>query len=184
MKRHITLILLVFLLNVTKKSWRHVPKYYKSLLYVSFINAFYYYLCKNYLLWEFRPKNVNRKLLRAIHILFVTPTLALLSLISFPDTLNKQLIHIGKWTFLSTLSEYLAFKLKLIDYRHGWNFFWSGIIFSILYVFSYLHTKKPIETWILSVHTLVFFIVQFNIPLGSRLFKGPFFIFKKIIRIS
>ncbi|MFC0560050.1 CBO0543 family protein [Halalkalibacter alkalisediminis] len=155
-QKHITLIMLVVLLNVSKKSWKQVPKYYKSLAYVSFINAFYYYLCRNYFLWEFRPRKINRKWLRAVHILFVTPSLALLSLSSYPETLNKQIWHIGKWSFLSTFGEYIAVKMKLIDYRHGWNVFWSGIIFTILYVYSYLHTKKPMETWILSVVTLVF----------------------------
>ncbi|GAE35910.1 hypothetical protein JCM9157_3049 [Halalkalibacter akibai JCM 9157] len=183
-QRHVMLILFVFLFNLSKKTWRHVPRFHKTLVFVSFINAFYYYLCRNFLLWEFNPKGMNRKWLRAIHILFVTPAITLLSLSSFPSNLSKQILHVMKWTIGSTLIEYFTYRMRIMEYRHGWNVFWSGVIFFILYTYSYLHSKKPVATWILSFVTMFFFIAKFNIPITKRLLKGPVFIIAKILRYS
>ncbi|OIJ18746.1 hypothetical protein BKP45_15795 [Anaerobacillus alkalidiazotrophicus] len=176
-QKQLMIILLVLFINIKKRSWRQLPKYYKSLAYVSFFNCFYYYICKRYLLWEFTAHGFQWRILRAVHIFIVAPLITLGCLSNFPSSINKQIIHIFKWTIGSTLVEYIAVKNKILIFKHGWNILWSSLIYLQMYTFSYYHTKNPLQTWICSIFFVVSFIIKFNVPLKKRLLKGPFCLF-------
>jgi hypothetical protein len=178
-EKQIIIMLIILLLNITGRTWREFSKYYLSLAYASFFNAFYYYLCKRCLLWEFPPQGIPWRILRGVHIFLVVPLLVLACLSKFPNSLSKQIVHLIKWIVASCFVELFAVKNNLITFKHGWNILWSGLIYLTMYGFSYLHTKKPLLTWLLSFCSVIFFIVKFKIPLEKRLVKGPFFFFTK-----
>lgn len=173
------LLLGMILINVYKKNWLLVPKYHKSLAYVSFINAMYYYLFKRHLLWEFNPGESNWRFVRATHMIFLSPLLVLLFFSGFPATNGKRIVYTMKYVLLSTLAEHLIAKRRMIFYKNGWNVLWSGIIYFQMFVFSYLLLKRPTLTWILSLFSILFYIKRFKLPLTRRLLKGPFFFFIK-----
>ncbi|MFV8829128.1 hypothetical protein [Alkalihalobacterium sp. APHAB7] len=180
MRRNQVLLLLFTIILATAGSLKHLPKHYKELAYISFFNAFYYYICKRYLLWEFKPKDINWRMVRAAHTFITTPLVVLSSLSKFPQTLPKQIVHVLKWTFISAYLEHVIAQQKLIRFKHGWNIYWSALIYLKMYTYSYLHTKNALLTWVLSIWSAIFFILRFKIPLKARLFKGPFFlVFKK-----
>ncbi|WP_374193845.1 CBO0543 family protein [Alkalihalobacillus sp. BA299] len=179
-QKQLLLLLPILLLTIIGRTWRDIPKYYKSLGYVSFFNSFYYYICKRYLLWEFPPYGFHWRLLRALHIFLITPLLVLAYLSSFPRSFSKKIVHLIKWTFISSLFEYFAVKQKMIKFKHGWNIYYSGLIYLKMYMLSYLHTKKPLPSWVLSIIFLIVCILKFKVPLKTRLLKGPiFFLIKK-----
>ncbi len=173
------LIVAIFLLNICGQTWKDVPKYYKSLAYVSFTNALYYYLFKRHLLWEFTPGDMNWKILRKIHIFFISPLLVLFYLSKLPQSLPKQVLHTMKWILASVFVEHYVVKQKMLTFKYGWNTIWSGMIYLQMYVYSYLFLKKPVLTWILSFCSIVFYMIKFKVPLTRRLLKGPYFLFFK-----
>lgn len=182
--KHLALVLFVVLLNTLGKTWSNAPKYYKNLLYVSSWNSFYYYLCKRHLVYELIPNRLNWKLLRALHIFVVTPLLILYFLSKMPELLFKKIWYFIKWEFWSVLAEVALHKQGMVRFKYGWNFFWSGVVYLKMYLYSYLYSKRPILTWVLSIFSLIFFVKIFNIPIEKRLLKGPitFFATKKYPR--
>ncbi|WNF35266.1 hypothetical protein RJD24_12410 [Bacillaceae bacterium IKA-2] len=182
-QKQIALILIIVLINVFSKSWKAIPKHYNSLLYVIFWNSFYYYICKRHLVYELVSEGFNWKWLRGIHIFVVTPLIVNLYLAKFPKSLAKQAVYTIKWVFGSFVFETFLHKQKLLIFKHGWNVFWSTVIYFKMYVYSYLLTKRPGLTAFLSLSSLTFFIVKFKVPLSKRLLKGPFIIFlPKVIK--
>jgi hypothetical protein len=173
-RKHICLILSVFLLNIVLKSYRQFPKYHKNLLYVSFFNALYYWLCKRHLVWEFIPAGMNWRLVRYIHIITVSPLLVLAFLARIPNSFGKQAIYLVKWVMMATVVEYYIYREKLILYAHGWNVFWSGLLYALMFTFSHLFTKRPIPTLFLSFCSTVFFIIKFRVPLKRKHFSRKF----------
>ncbi|WP_062049913.1 CBO0543 family protein [Bacillus sp. JCM 19034] len=151
---HFIYVLVIIIVNVFLKSWQVLPKYYKSLLYVIFINSCYYYLFKGKLLWEFRDKLLKVNQLRALHLFIGTPLLALGFLSRFPRTLPKQIIYVLSWTIVSSIGEWVAIKNKLIVYKNGWNNMWSSFIYFKMYIFSYLFRQRP---FLLSFYLLLLY---------------------------
>lgn len=173
MKRNQVILLLFTLILATAGSLKHLPKHYKEVGFISFFNAFYYYICKRYLLWEFRPRGIDWRIIRAVHTFVTTPLVVLSSLAKFPKTMPNQIVHVLKWTFISTYLEHVIAQQKLIRFKHGWNIYWSGLIYLKMYTYSYLHTKNATFTWILSIGTAIFYVLRFKIPFKKRLLKGP-----------
>lgn len=161
--KHIVLILGIIF--ISRNSWRDIPKYYKSMIFSSSLNALYYFLCRRHLVWEFTPFGIKWGLLRTLHIVLVTPLLVLTYLSKSPNSFFKQLIYTIKWVLVTSLVEYMAHKQKLILYAHRWNVFWSGFLFAMMFGFSKLFIKRPHLTLILSSFTTVFFIIKFKVPI-------------------
>ncbi|GAE34758.1 hypothetical protein JCM9157_1835 [Halalkalibacter akibai JCM 9157] len=182
--KQLVVVLTLCLFNLYRRTWTLVPKHYKSLAYVTFINAFYYYLFKRHLLWEFNPGNSNWRLVRAIHMIFVAPLLVLLYFSKLPTSNSRRIIYTFNAVILSALIEQVIAKRNLINYKHGWNVFWSGVIYLQMYVFSLLFNKRPILTWILSAFSVWFYIRKFKLPFTRRFLKGPYFLIFKQQRPS
>ena len=172
--RHTVLILSIILLTIFSKSWREIPKYYKNMVYVGSFNAIYYILCRRHLVWEFIPGGINWLFLRVVHTTIITPLLVLVFLSKIPDTLFRQFIYFVRWIVISTGIEYLIHKKHLILYAHGWNVLWSGILYVMMFVYSYLFTKRPILTLFLSLCSSIFFIFRFKVPLKIKHFSRYF----------
>ncbi|MBM7571481.1 hypothetical protein JOC48_001977 [Aquibacillus albus] len=113
----------------------------------------------------------NWKLLRAAHVIIVTPLLVLLFLSKYPKSLLERIAHIIKWVLGASSVEYVVHKQKMIQYKHGWNIFWSSLIYLMMFVYSSLFTKRPLLTCFLTVCSIVFFISKFKLPIKS---KHPF----------
>ncbi|WP_332629752.1 CBO0543 family protein [Halalkalibacter flavus] len=175
--KQIALILIILLLNLYLRTWKGLSKYYKSMLYTSFINALYYYIFKRNLLWEFKPGGMNWRLLRKIHTFFLSPVLVLLFLSRFPTSFINQVIYTMKWVLASSFAEYFLEKRKMIRFKYGWNVIWSGLIYLQMYLFSYFFLKKPVMVWALSFFSVLFYMTVFKVPLTGRLLRGPYLLF-------
>ncbi|MBB5171955.1 CBO0543 family protein [Texcoconibacillus texcoconensis] len=167
-QKHLALILSLLLLNILRGSWRDIPKYYKNLTYVIFVNILYYLVCRRHLLWEFPSLGVNRLVLRVAYVIFVTPSIVLAFLSKFPKSPFRQILYISKWVIVSSMIEYFLHKRKLIQYKHGWNIYWSGLVYLKMFVYSSIFHKKPLIVWLLTFCSLIYFIVTFQIPVFSK----------------
>ncbi len=178
--KHIVMVVMILVLNFKEKTWLNIPKYYKGVFYATVCNGLYYHLCKRFLVWEFKPDGIDWRILRGLHMFVVTPLLVLLCLSKFPKSFTQQILHIIKWVFGSSLFEYILAKRNMISFKHGWNIFWSGLLYLKMYLYSFLFIKRPLFTTVLSLCSVVYFIKRFNVPLSKRLLKGPmFFLFRK-----
>ncbi|MBM7660254.1 hypothetical protein JOC85_001021 [Bacillus mesophilus] len=166
--QHIVLVLSIILLSILSKSWRDLPKYYKNMIYVGSFNIIYYLLCRRHLVWEFIPNGINWLGIRLVHILIATPLMVLIFLSNMPRTLWRQLFHLIRWAVIASLVEYVAHKKRLILYAHGWNIFWSGTVYLLMFLYSHLFTKRPFITIILSLSSTLFFIIRFSVPFKRK----------------
>ncbi len=164
--KHIILILSILLLS--RNSWRDIPRYFKSIGYVSSCNALYYLLCRRHLLWEFSPMGIKWGLIRFIHVVIITPLFVLTFLSKIPHSLIKQIIYTIKWVITACIIEYFVHKQKLIIYAHGWNIYWTGLIYTLMLTFSSLFSKRPYITLFLSLCSTVFFTIKFHVPMKFR----------------
>lgn len=165
---HVILVFSIILLTFFSKSWRDIPKYYKNMVYVSSLNALYYFLCKRHLVWEFIPNGINWFLIRMVHIIIVTPLFVLVFLSKMPSGRFEQITYYLRWITVSFAVEYFIHKKNLILYGHGWNIFWSGFLYVKMYLYSHLFTTRPLFTLFLSLVSTVFFIIKFKVPLKMK----------------
>lgn len=183
-QKQTALIVIIVFLNIVNKTWKDLAKYYKNLVFVIIINAFYYYLCKRHLVWEFRPGSLSWRWLRVYHTFVVTPLLILLYLSKLPSTLSKQIVYITNWVIGSFVAEYGLHKLKMIKFKYGWNVIWSGILYLKMYTYSHIFTSRPVTASILSLVSIIFLIFKFRVPITKRHLKGSlFFLLPKRVRI-
>jgi len=138
------------------------------MLFVSSFNAIYYFLCRRHLVWEFVPSGINWWLIRLVHIFIVTPLIALNFLSKLPSGLWKQFTYLIKSVLFASIVEYFANKKKLILYSHGWNIIWSGILYVMMFCYSYLFTKRPVYTIMLSLCSTIYFVIKFKVPLKMK----------------
>ncbi|NIK11724.1 hypothetical protein FHR85_001107 [Alkalibacillus almallahensis] len=166
---HIIFSLLLLALNIRKKTWRNLPKYYHVLIYVSVFNCLYYVLCRDFPMWELKCKTLSARAVRILHILVVVPLLILLYLSNVPKSLSKQIVYICKWIIVSMFVEFIGQKLKLISFYNGWNLYWSILIYTKMYIYSMLMVKKPLLTWMISIVSTIFFLLMFKVPVKNNL---------------
>lgn len=171
-KLHLLFILWLLIQNIKKKSWRNLPEYIPSLLYVSFFSLLYNILCKDYLMWDFKSniKHLSTKVLRSLHIFIINPLLILSYLSTIPDSIWNKILYTGKWIVSSTLVEWLGQRIfKVIFFDNGWHLGWSTLIYVKMYFLSYFMTKKPLLTWMLSFLSTIFFLIRFKVPVIHNL---------------
>ena len=172
--QHILLILNIILLGVFSHSIRDLPKHYKSLVYVSSFNTIYYLLCRRHLVWEFIPNGVHWLMIRLVHVFIVTPLITLIFLSKMPSELFRQIIYLIRWVIIASVIEYLAHKKNLILYAHGWNIFWSSLLYVKMFVYSYLFNKRPFVTLFLSLCSTIFFALKFKVPFKMKHYSKYF----------
>ncbi len=172
--QHIVLMVSIILLSFFTNSIRDIPKYYKNMFYVSSFNLIYYLLCRRHLVWAFVPNGIHWTVIRLIHVLIITPLIALIYLSKMPGEFFRQIIYLIRWVLIASVVEYFAHKKKLIRFAHGWNVFWSSLLYIKMFVYSYLFSKRPVITLVLSLFSTVFFIVRFKVPLRRKHYSKYF----------
>lgn len=145
-------------------------KHLDSILYVCSFNLLYYFLCKDYILWDFKPKKVNSIVIRIIHLIFIMPLIVLLYLEHFPKKKADQLIYIFKWVTSSAVIECIGQRLfNMIYFDNGWHMGWSIWIYVKMYTFSILFKKYPLLILTLSFSITGYLLYRFKVPLLSNM---------------
>lgn len=172
---HIIITALLLLLNIKYKTFRKVRKYVPSMIYVSTFNALYYYLCKHFLLWDFKSSLLSKRQLSAMHLFIANPLLILLFLSNFPNNLSKQFFHVAKWVIISTIIELIGLKTGWIAFKRGWSIGWSALLYIKMYSYSFLFQKHKISVLLFSIMTTITAMLVFKVPLRKQLLNGPIY---------
>ena len=167
---HLILLLAIFLVSIKHQTLKNLHKHLGSILYVCSFNLLYYILCKDYILWDFKPKKVNSIVIRIIHLLFIMPLIVLLYLEHIPSKKGDQFIYIVKWVTSSAVIEYIGQKVfKMIYFDNGWHMGWSICIYAKMYLFSILFKKYPLSILTTSFGFTAYLLYKFKVPLLSNL---------------
>lgn len=168
---NIIVITLLFLLNIRSRSFKQLKTHAPSIIYVMTFNMLYYYLCKHYLLWDFKAKFMSVRTVRALHIFVCIPLLILLYLANFPK--ENRVLYITKWVIGSTICEMFAVKQGVIFFKRGWHIGWSAMLYLKMYVYSYLFKQYKLLVIGLSFVTTGAALKIFNVPVRRDIFNGP-----------
>lgn len=166
---HLVLALLLFILNAKNKTWRKIPNFALSIFYVSFFNAMYYFLCKDFILWDFKDKRLSTKTLRLLHIFIINPLLILYYLSHFPKRIFSKISYVMNWVTISMIVERIGKQLNKIYFANGWNMQWSFFIYVCMFTFSRLILKRPFLTWVLSAIVTISLIKKFKVPVNHHI---------------
>ncbi|WP_419887892.1 CBO0543 family protein [Neobacillus niacini] len=152
--------------------WRNWSQYHSTILFFWFGDLLYNFLCKNYLMWEYKETMFGQHLLPnhltvSLLIMFVAyPASVLIYLGNLPETTMKKALWLLFWVTLFSLVEYINLHyLDLIEHHHGWTMAWSVIFNLLVFFMLLLHYKYPIVALILSIPIILFFVMYFKVPI-------------------
>jgi len=157
--------------------WRNWQKYYPTILFFILGDFIYqYFLYDYYPMWKYTPQGVDKGAgLTHTHI-FLTimiikyPATALIFLPKFPRTqLLKQVLFIVVWVFIYAINEFFDILNHLIKYENGWNYWWSVLFNTVMFILLWVHYRKPLLAWVFSILFIVILWQIFNVP--SKVFR-------------
>ncbi|RLQ93789.1 CBO0543 family protein [Falsibacillus albus] len=162
---HLAILIWLAIQNIRKRTWKNIPRFFPSVLYVVIFNAGYYYLCNYKVLWEFKSPFLKTRTIKILHLFFIMPLLILSFLSTYPSNFLRQIVYVIKWVLASSLIEWIGSKFNAITFKNGWNCCWSTFIYLLMFIFSRMILKKPFVTLLLSGSTTAFLLTIFQIPL-------------------
>ncbi|WHY03078.1 CBO0543 family protein [Neobacillus sp. DY30] len=152
--------------------WRNWSKYHSTILFFWFGDLLYNFLCKDYLMWEYKETMFGQNILPnhltiSLLIMFVAyPATVLIFLGNLPDKTMKKVLWLLFWVALFSLVEYINLRyLDLIEHHHQWTMAWSVFFNLIVFFILLLHNKHPIAALIISIPIILFFVMFFDVPI-------------------
>ena len=149
--------------------WRNWQKYHSTMLFFAFGSLLYDVLLYNYPMWEYSSDRIlpNHTLSAIALDLIAFPCTVLLYIPHMPKTHLKKTAYILMWGAIYSVLEWIMFCNHLITYHHGWNY-WTSSLFDIeIFFILYIHYKKPILAYGLSLVTVVSLSFLFKVPISS-----------------
>lgn len=149
--------------------WKNWKKYYPTILFIISVDFFISNLLKDYPLWTFHgslliPNHTIADFMIAFTC-FSPMVLIYLSRYPYRKEWYRQFVYIFLWFILYNIVEAIFFFAHLITYHHGWNFWWSSIVWVFMFIGLRLHHTKPLLAWLLCFTCTVFLIIYFQIPI-------------------
>lgn len=148
--------------------WRHWEKYHHTILYFILCDLLYNFLTSDFPLWEY-----DESLLLPSHtatnlvIMFIIYPCTVLIFLPYTTKLHKPLskfMYISSWVVLYAFFEWLFEKIGVFHYHNGWSLLSSIIFDYVMFSMLYLHFKRPLIAYILSVPITVILLLFFNVP--------------------
>ncbi|PWK13733.1 CBO0543 family protein [Tumebacillus permanentifrigoris] len=164
----------VFWLGLTWRfaNWQKWREYYPSVLFVftwDFINTILTY---DYKLWHYEKTWLGPTHVMAdfgVVFLNLAPIILLyLSRYPYQSSVAGQVGYIALWVGFNSFVEAIFGWLERVTYLHGWGFWWSVVLWSLLFLIVRIHLTRPIMAWLITLCVAWFVISYFNIPLLGR----------------
>lgn len=160
------LFVIAVLISRAYKQWN---KFYDVMLFVSFCNLLYNFLCHGYLTWSFHPDRLlDHKSTDLMNTFILLPSTTLLYLTFFPAAKRNQVYYYLMWIIGYSALEYLWYSYGRITYHHGWNIIWSiAFYFFMFLTIRLLHSNRAAGL-LLSAVTVACLVIYFHIPSGNK----------------
>lgn len=145
--------------------WKNWNKYNSTMLFISWGNLLYNYLYKNSLLWELKTYIINKTITELLNTIILLPFTVLLLLSNYPDRVGMQVYKISKYIAIYSAVEFVYYKLGLMVYNQGWNFWWSIAWNFMMFPMMVLHYKKPLFAYIAAIAAIVIILDLFPVKM-------------------
>lgn len=143
--------------------WREWRKYHATLLYIALMNFTYYFYTNHTELWEFHS-SFGHTVNETIYNFIINPLMVFLFLSTYPTRSKcRQSMQIIGFVFAFSLLELMQYKLLgSISYQGGWNYWWSVLLYVVLFPTLRLHYIHPLWAYVLSIGWIVGFLKVFG----------------------
>ncbi|WP_462409846.1 CBO0543 family protein [Neobacillus sp. Marseille-QA0830] len=152
--------------------WRNWKAYYPTILFFILGYFLYLYLLSDrYPMWRYSPPNIDQQSgITNTHValsimLIKYPATILIYLSKFPNgQIIKKVLYILCWVIIFAVNEFIDRKGHLIKYYNGWNYYWSILFNAVMFFLLWVHHKKTMLAWVLSILFIVFLWKSFHVP--------------------
>ncbi len=159
----------LFILAWLLGDWKNWKKYYPTILFPILLDFFCSILTYEHGLWLFEKSLfIPNHTITDFYITFLhfpPKVLIYLSLYPYKSPLFKQLAYITIWVVGNSLIEYFFVLTNITTYHNGWNFWWSVLVWSMMFPLLRLHHTKPLWAWLVSLGFTIFIIIYFDLPI-------------------
>jgi hypothetical protein len=164
---HVTIGLTVLLASFKWANWKDWERYYPTILYVIASNLLYkFFALSKFHLWKLSSQDFffNSHLeVYLWHTIFINSLLTFIYLSNFPEQeIKGKVFYILKWTTLFILMEIIMLTFNHIHYHNGWNLAWTTCFDIVMFCMLRLHFQKPLWAIILSVPSILFYLIVFG----------------------
>ncbi len=144
--------------------WKNWRLYYPTILYLVIGNLTCDILVYQNPLWSYNIKFLSRIYADLLVIAFIYPSTIILFLTYYPKLIKKQVAYLLLWVLIYSSVEYLASILGGFSYSNGWTIEWSILFNCIMFPLLYLHYKRPLWVWPISMALAFIVLYIFKIP--------------------
>ena len=143
--------------------WKQWRDYYSTILYVIIGDLAYQFVFKDYRLWTYTGM-LGHTYTALILMFLVFPPAILLFLAHVPSGLLKKTIYITAWAIVNTAVEWIACRTNGLHYAHSWGILWSFALFVIAFILIWVHYKRQLLVWPVSLACGVACAIIFKLP--------------------
>jgi hypothetical protein len=146
--------------------WRHLKKYYPTILYFIIGDLLYNVLTYEHVMWNYNEDGFfpNHTLTNLWIMITVYPATVITYLAHFPQKRMFQAVYILLWVTIYACWELLnIYVFGIIEHFNEWNMWWSFLFDIIIFVMLVVHHKRPLLAWGLSVVIIVIFLRLFDV---------------------
>jgi hypothetical protein len=148
--------------------WRNWEKYYSTILFFGLLDLAQNCVYHSMPLWTYTCTigiRLPHTLISLFWVLIIYPATILIYIYLFPKTLKKQVIYVGLWVIGYILMELMLCLTKGIEYHNNWSI-WSSVLFNCgMFTILWVHYKKPVIAWVLTISMFLVFLSFYPIPL-------------------
>lgn len=166
----IGMFLVLLLTNYRYGNLRNFRLYYPTITFIMVINLVASYLTYDHPLWYFqKSKFFPNDAMVDFWLAFATfPLIIMFYLSRYPykSQWNLKFAYIALWGVLFSLIEGLFIITKALTYQNGWNFWWSVVVWFVMFpVITLHHMNRILWAWFICIGFSLFIIGYFDIPI-------------------
>ncbi len=148
--------------------WSRFREFHATMIYMPAMDLLYFYFTNDYPLWTVQSHlGLPYTGIALLYTFIVFPCTVILFLSNYPDTVRKQILHVGKWVMIYVGIEWIWLLLRFIKYDNGWSLGWSFLFVIVMFPMLLLHYKRPFPAYIASLIIIIFLIYWFDVPWDS-----------------
>ena len=147
--------------------WKNWKLYYPTILYLIIGDLSCEILTFGKPLWSYTTMFLSDITTDFLVIVFIYPCTIILFLTYYPKLFKKQVAYILLWVFIYSSVEYISSIIGGFSYSNGWTMGWSILFNCIMFPLLYLHYKRPLCVWLISMALACMILYIFKIPVAS-----------------
>ncbi|WP_246943000.1 CBO0543 family protein [Bacillus pinisoli] len=167
---HLLLTIVMISIAIKYGDRKNLRNYGFTVYYVIICNLLYNILCKDHLLWSYKPDVFlqTRMNVELLYTFVILPGITFVFLSNFPFSTGKvkPILYIIKWVVVSLIIEYVYIKTDRLLLQNGYKYWMEFFFYPVMYGMIYLHHRRPLLSYIFSICIISFLLWYFNISIN------------------